>query len=74
MRLRASPMAAPPSEKISPRTVHIVACIRCMGGEKPPPVRKLSRAYFGVCVAIAAIVVGLFVWQPWNSNGQWWGK
>jgi len=50
-----------------------VACIRCDDGEQPPPVHP-NRTYLGVSIAIAVIVIALFVWQPWNSNGIWWGK
>jgi uncharacterized protein (DUF983 family) len=31
-------------------------------------------AYVAVMIAIAVVVIGLFVWQPWNSNGDPWGK
>jgi len=37
-------------------------------------VQQRSRAYTAVLIAIAVIVIGLFVWQPWNSNGFLWGK
>jgi hypothetical protein len=35
---------------------------------------RRSRSYWVVSVLIAAIVLGLFVWQPWNRNGTLWGN
>jgi len=50
-----------------------VACIRRCGGETAA-VQQRNPAYVAVLIAIAVIVIGLFVWQPWNSNGALWGK
>jgi hypothetical protein len=36
--------------------------------------RTPDRSYRIVAVTIAAIVVILLVWQPWNANGGLWGK
>ena len=33
-----------------------------------------TRAYWVVSVLVVVVVLGLFVWQPWNSNGVLWGK
>jgi hypothetical protein len=43
-------------------------------GEKPPPVHERSPRYLAVSIVISIVVIAFFVWQPWNSNGVWWGK
>jgi uncharacterized protein (DUF983 family) len=33
-----------------------------------------NRSFLILAIVIAAVVVGLFAWQPWNANGALWGK
>jgi len=36
------------------------------------PVR--NRSWTIVSAILVVVILALFVWQPWNRNGQLWGK